>query len=239
MRLVAEETGIFQEYGGRYFKLFETLRTALKSFKLSTDPFFVEKVRDIVGLYPDHALVLCVDEKARFRRSNAPNRSCLWVLSCIEGGSLTTALPPRFHYALCRPQRPGWQRDHAVQTPPSSSGNSGLSPALDRNILADLDVHLVMDNYATHKHPKIKAWLARHPRYHLHFTPTYASWLNQVERWFALITQRAIRRGSFRNVRQLIKQIDDFVTHYNSKATPSSGPLPPTPSSKKSAASVQ
>jgi transposase len=77
-----------------------------------------------------------------------------------------------------------------------------------------------MDNYATHKHPKIKAWLARHPRYHLHFTPTYASWLNQVERWFALITQRAIRRGSFRNVRQLIKQIDDFVTHYNSKSHP-------------------
>jgi putative transposase len=91
---------------------------------------------------------------------------------------------------------------------------------LDRNIPADLDVHLVVDNYATHKHPKVKAWLARHPRYHLHFTPTYASWLNQVERWFTLITQRAIRHGSFRNVRQLIKQIEDFVTHYNSKSRP-------------------
>jgi putative transposase len=91
---------------------------------------------------------------------------------------------------------------------------------LDRNIPAALDLHLVLDNYATHKHARIKAWLARHPRYHLHFTPTYASWLNQVERWFALITQRAIRRGSFRNVRQLIEQIDDFVSHYNSKNRP-------------------
>jgi transposase len=91
---------------------------------------------------------------------------------------------------------------------------------LDRNVPSDLEVHLILDNYATHKHPRIKAWLARHPRYHLHFTPTYASWLNQVERWFALITQRAIRRGSFKNVRQLIQQIADFVTHYNSKSRP-------------------
>ncbi len=73
-------------------------------------------------------------------------------------------------------------------------------------------MHLIADNYATHKHPRVKAWLARHPRFHLHYTPTYASWLNQVERWFALITHQAIRRGSFRNVRELIHKIDSYVT---------------------------
>ena len=84
----------------------------------------------------------------------------------------------------------------------------------------DLDIHLVLDNYATHKSPKVKAWLSKRPRYHLHYTPTYASWLNQVERWFGLITQRALRRGSFRNVRELITRIESFVDHYNQSATP-------------------
>jgi putative transposase len=91
---------------------------------------------------------------------------------------------------------------------------------LDQNIPAELDVHLIADNYGTHKHAKVKAWFARRPRYHIHYTPTYASWLNQVERWFGLITQRAIRRGSFRKVRELIKTIDDFVTYYNAHKRP-------------------
>lgn len=79
----------------------------------------------------------------------------------------------------------------------------------------NLDVHLIVDNYATHKHPKVKAWLARRARYHMHFTPTYASWLKQVERWFGLITQQAIRRGSFESVRQLISSIQGYVDQYN------------------------
>ena len=86
---------------------------------------------------------------------------------------------------------------------------------LDRNVPAGLDIHLVADNYGTHKHAKVKAWLARHPRYHMHYTPTYASWLNQVERWFGLITQQEIRRGSFRNVKELVQKIDNYVAHYN------------------------
>ena len=86
---------------------------------------------------------------------------------------------------------------------------------LDHNVPAQLEVHLIADNYATHKHPRVKAWLARHPRYHIHYTPTYSSWLNQVERWFGLITQQAIRRGSFRSVRQLVQKIDQYVTHHN------------------------
>jgi len=91
---------------------------------------------------------------------------------------------------------------------------------LDASVPATLDVHLILDNYGTHKHRKVKAWLARHPRYHLHFTPTYASWLNQVERWFGLITQRAIRRGSFRTVRELVRRIEAFVARYNRTARP-------------------
>jgi transposase len=91
---------------------------------------------------------------------------------------------------------------------------------IDENVPPDLAVHLILDNYGTHKHAKVRAWLARHPRFHVHFTPTYASWLNQVERWFGLITQPAIRRGSFRNVRELVQRIDTFVTRYNRTAQP-------------------
>ena len=83
-----------------------------------------------------------------------------------------------------------------------------------------LDVHLVIDNYCTHKHTKVKAWIARRPRFHVHYTPTYASWINQGERWFGIITQQAIRRGSFSNVRDLTRNIHAFVEHYNKKASP-------------------
>jgi transposase len=86
---------------------------------------------------------------------------------------------------------------------------------LDRSVPTGVDIHLIADNYGTHKHPKVKTWLARRPRYHLHYTPTYASWLNQVERWFGLITQQAIRRGSFRSVGELVQKIDAYVASYN------------------------
>ena len=83
-----------------------------------------------------------------------------------------------------------------------------------------LDIHLIVDNYSTHKHMRVKAWLGRHPRWHIHFIPTYSSWLNQVERFFALITEKAIRRGSFRSVKELVGKIDHFVTHYNKNCKP-------------------
>jgi putative transposase len=222
VRLVAEETGISKSTVGRYFKLFGLQPHRSKSFKLSTDPFFVEKVRDIVSLYlnpPDHALVLCVDEKSQIQALERTQPTLPLGLGYVEGVTHdyfrngTTTLFAALNVL-----------DGSVitQCKPRHRHQEFLSflQHLGHNVLTDLDVHLILDNYATHKHPKIKAWLARHPRYHLHFTPTYASWLNQVERWFALITQRAIRRGSFKNVRQLIKQIDDFVTHYNSKTCP-------------------
>jgi len=91
---------------------------------------------------------------------------------------------------------------------------------VERNVPPALDVHLIVDNYSTHKHAKVRAWLAKHPRFHLHFTPTYASWLNQVERWFGLITQQAIRRGSFRTVKDLVAHIESYIRHHNQHACP-------------------
>ena len=91
---------------------------------------------------------------------------------------------------------------------------------IEANVPADLDIHLIIDNYAPHKHDKVRLWLAQRPRFHLHFTPTYASWLNQVEIWFNLITQQAIRRGSFKSIKALIAKIDQFVQNYNRQATP-------------------
>ena len=91
---------------------------------------------------------------------------------------------------------------------------------IDKSVPAHLDIHLVVDNYATHKHARVKAWLARRERYHMHYTPTYASWINQVERWFGLITQQAIRRGSFSSVKELVHKINNFVEHYNAQTTP-------------------
>jgi putative transposase len=91
---------------------------------------------------------------------------------------------------------------------------------IDSAVPAHLDVHLIVDNYATHKHGKVRAWLAQRPRFQVHYTPTYSSWLNQVERWFGLITQQAIRRGSFRSVRELIRRIEEFVQHYNRHSRP-------------------
>ncbi len=91
---------------------------------------------------------------------------------------------------------------------------------LDESVPPQLDLHLIVDNYATHKHPKVRTWLAQRPRYHMHYTPTYSSWLNQVERWFGLITQRAIRRGSFTSVQDLVRKIAAFVQHYNRSSRP-------------------
>ncbi len=201
VRLVAEETGISKSTVGRFFKLFRSNRTAPRASNSPLTRSSWKRVRDIVGLYlnpPDHALGPVrgrkkPDSGARTHPTDPAFGSGLRR----GGGGHSRLLPPRHHYALCRSST---SLDGSVitQCKPRHRHQEFLAflQHLDRNILADLDVHLVMDNYAAHKHPKIKAWLARHPRYHLHFTPTYASWLNQVERWFALITQRAIRRVS-------------------------------------------
>jgi transposase len=202
---------------GRYFTLFGLQPHRSKSFKLSTDPFFVEKVRDIVGLYlnpPDKALVLCVDEKSQVQALERTQPVLPMGLGYIEGVTHdyyrhgTTTLFAALDtldgkvITLCKPR-------HRHQE------FLAFLNHLDRSVPTGVDIHLIADNYGTHKHPKVKAWLARRPRYHLHYTPTYASWLNQVERWFGLITQQAIRRGSFRSVGELVRKIDAYVASYN------------------------
>ena len=222
VRGVAGKTGISKSTVQRYFTLFGVQPHRTRSFKLSPDPFFVEKVRDIVGLYlnpPEHALVLCVDEKSQIQALDRTQPNLPLGLGYVEGlthdytrhgtTTLFAALDIKTGdiFAQCKPR-------HRHQE------FLAFLRDVEANVPADLDVHLILDNYGTHKHRKVKAWLARHPRFQLHFTPTYASWLNQVERWFALITQRAIRRGSFRTVRELIVRIDRFVKSYNETARP-------------------
>jgi transposase len=222
IRSVATQTGISKSTVARYFQLFGVQPHRTKSFKLSTDPFFVEKVRDIVGLYlnpPEHALVLCVDEKSQIQALERTQPLLPMGLGYIEGvthdyvrhgtTTLFAALDVATGEILAQCHRRHRHQEFLR-----------FLAHIDTAVPAHLDVHLIVDNYATHKHPKVRRWLATHPRYHLHFTPTYASWLNQVERWFALITSRAIRRGSFRTVRELIRRIEHFVTHYNDGARP-------------------
>ncbi|MES0875266.1 IS630 family transposase [Sinimarinibacterium thermocellulolyticum] len=221
-RSLATATGLSVTTVRRYMTLFGLQPHRVKSFKLSTDPFFVEKVRDIVGLYlnpPDHALVLCVDEKSQVQALERTQPMLPMGLGYVEGVTHdyvrhgTTTLFAALDVAngsvltQCKPR-------HRHQEFLSSLRH------IEANVPAHLDVHLICDNYGTHKHAKVKAWLARRPRFHVHFTPTYSSWLNQVERWFALITNQTIRRGSFESVAHLKRKIETFVKHYNHHPKP-------------------
>jgi transposase len=217
VRSAAEASGISKSTVARYFALFGLQPHRSRSFKLSTDPFFVEKVCDIVGLYlnpPDNALVLCVDEKSQVQALERSQPVLPMGLGYVEGVTHdyyrhgTTTLFAALDTV---------EGQVISQCKPRHRHQEFLSflRHLDANTPAGLALHLVLDNYATHKQPKVKAWLARHPRFHLHFTPTYSSWLSQVERWFGLITQQAIRRGSFTSVKELVQKIEAYVADYN------------------------
>ena len=221
-REMADATGISKSTVHRVWSAFGLKPHRQESFKLSTDPFFVEKLRDVVGLYlnpPENALVLCVDEKSQCQALERTQPMLPMGLGYAEGVTHdyvrhgTTTLFAALDVANggvltdCQPRH----RHQEFLT---------FLRQIDANVPPDLGVHLVLDNNSVHKHQKVKTWLARHPRYQIHFVPTYSSWLNQVERWFALITQRAIRRGSFRSVRELVAKIDQYVSTYNQNAKP-------------------
>lgn len=221
-RSLAAATGLSTTTVHRYMTLFGLQPHRSRSFKLSTDPFFVEKVRDIVGLYlnpPDHALVLCVDEKSQVQALERTQPMLPMGLGYVEGVTHdyvrhgTTTLFAALDIA---------NGSVITQCKPKHRHQEFLAflRHIESEVPADLDVHLICDNYGTHKHAKVKAWLARRPRFHLHFTPTYSSWLNQVERWFALITNQAIRRGSFDSVSELKRRINEFVDNYNQHPRP-------------------
>lgn len=222
IRSIAKETKLSRPTVHRIWQAFGLQPHRQRHFKLSTDPFFVEKVRDIVGLYlnpPDKAMVLCVDEKSQIQALDRTQPLLPIGLGYVEGVTHdyirhgTTTLFAALDIATgkiltcCKKRH---RHQEYLQ----------FLKQVDANVPSGLNIHLVVDNYATHKHPTVKRWLAAHPRYQVHYTPTYASWLNQVEIWFNLITQRAIRRGTFKSVKDLIAKIEHFVTHYNRNSRP-------------------
>jgi transposase len=223
-RGMAKATGLSQTAISRIWRAFNLQPHRTETFKLSTDPLFIDKVRDVVGLYlnpPDRAIVLCVDEKSQVQ---ALDRSQpLLPMSCgqverqthdyVRHGttSLFAALDVATGKVIgkCHQQH---RHQEFIK----------FLELIDERIPEEpgLSIHLVMDNYATHKTPKVKRWFARRPRYHVHFIPTSSSWLNQVERFFAEITEKRIRRGAFRSVQALRTAIEDYLDHHNRKARP-------------------
>ena len=214
---MAEETGLSQNAIVRIWRAFGLQPHRVENFKFSKDPQFVEKVRDIVGLYlnpPDRAIILWVDEKSQVQALNRTEP----ILPLGPG------IPAR--------QSHDYERHGVTSLFAAMDVASGVTISncyrrqrhqeflrflneIEDNLPARLDVHLVMDNYGTHKTPLIKNWLVKRPRFHVHFTPTYGSWLNLVERWFAALTTKQLRRGAHRSVAQLEAAIREFiVTHH-------------------------
>jgi transposase len=192
------------------------------TFKLSTDPLFIEKVRDIVGLYmhpPDRAVVLCVDEKSQVQALDRSQPLLPMAMEYPEARTAdyvrhgTTSLFAALDVATGRVIG-SCHRRHRHQE------YLGFLKTLEANVPPDLEVHVVADNYATHKTPRVARWLARHPHWHIHYTPTGASWLNQVERFFAEITTKRIRRGSFRSVDALERAIHEYLDGHNQAPKP-------------------
>jgi putative transposase len=222
VRPMAESTRISKSTVHRIWIAFGLQPHRQKGFKLSTDPFFVEKVRDIVGLYlspPENAVVLGVDEKTQIQALDRTQPMLPMGLGYVEGVTHdyvrhgTTTLFAALDIAngtvitQCK-------RKHRHQEFLAFLKN------IEQQLPEKLSIHAIVDNYGTHKHVVIKRWLARHPRWHIHHTPTYASWLNQVEIWFNLITQQAIRRGTFTSVRELVATIQQYSDNYNRHPRP-------------------
>jgi transposase len=219
---MAERSGLSKSTIGRIWKKFDLKPHVQEGFKLSNDPLFVEKVVDVVGLYhnpPERAVVLCVDEKAQIQ---ALDRSQP-VLPLMPGMPERrthdyyrhgiTSLFAAFNIADGTVISQLHRRHRATEF-------KKFLVAIDKAVPADLDVHLVCDNYGTHKTPEIRAWLTRHPRFHIHFTPTGSSWINQVERWFGLLTDKLIRRGVHTSVHALEKDIRDWIGTWNTDPRP-------------------
>jgi transposase len=217
IRTMANVQHVSRETVRRIWKQYNLKPHLVKKFKVSRDKRFVEKLYDIVGLYlnpPDKALVMCVDEKSQIQalertqpvlplRPGIPARqthdylrhgttTLFAALNVLDGTVIGHCMPRHRHQEFIR-----------------------FLQLLDTKTPTDLDLHLILDNYGTHKHPKVQRWLIRHPRFHLHFTPTSCSWLNMIETWFSGITSKRIRRGSFQNVKELITAILTYINSHN------------------------
>ena len=216
-RTLAKELRTTQSMVQRVWKANGLKPHLTRTFKLSNDPQFAEKLVDVVGLYldpPEHALVLCADEKSQIQALDRTQKglpihkgrcgtmthdykrngttTLFAAIDMAEGRLIGTCMQKHRHQEWIK-----------------------FLDLIDHETPAELDLHLIVDNYATHKHPKVKSWLKRHPRFHVHFIPTSSSWLNLIERWFREITDKRIRRGTFSNVEQLIAAIDAFIQEHN------------------------
>lgn len=216
-RSMAKAQRVSKDSVQRIWKQYNLKPHLIKNFKLSRDKRFLEKLYDIVGLYlnpPDKAIVLCVDEKSQIQalertqpllpmRPGIPARqthdytrhgttTLFAALNMLNGTVIGDCMPRHRHQEFIR-----------------------FLQIIDTKTPTDLDLHLIVDNYGTHKHPRVQRWLKRHPRFHLHFIPTSSSWLNMVERWFSEISRKKIRRGSFKNVKELIMIIKQYIESHN------------------------
>jgi len=221
-RDLAKRIGVSQSSVSRIWRAFKLQPHRVESFRLSNDPLFVEKVRDIVGLYmnpPDHAVVLCVDEKSQIQalertqpllpmRPGQPERR---THDYLRHG--TTTLFAALDVATGVVMGECYRRHRSLEF-------RRFLRQIDDAVPAELDVHLILDNYATHKTPAVQRWLAKRPRFHVHYTPTYSSWLNQVERWFALLSERRIKRASHRSTRELERDIREFLHDTKQRSKP-------------------
>jgi len=221
-RGLAQVTGLSRMTISRIWRAFGLQPHRTDTFKLSPDPLLIEKVRDIVGLYmnpPDHALVLCVDEKSQIQALDRTQPLLPMQPGQLERGTHdykrngTTSLFAALELKTSRVISQLHRRHRSVEF-------RRFLDTIEAQVPADLDVHLILDNYGTHKTAIIRKWLAKRPRFQVHFTPTYGSWLNLVERWFAELTNKRIRRGVFRSVRELETAIREYVEVHNEVPKP-------------------
>jgi transposase len=221
-RQMARAVGLGHDSIARIWNAFGLKPQRAESFQLSKDPLLIEKVRDIVGLYmspPANAVILCTDEKSQIQALDRtqpllpmrPGQAERRTPDYERHG--TTTLFAALNVATGNVIGKCYPRHRAIEF-------RKFLDEVDASVPPDLDVHMVIDNYATHKAPIIKAWLAKRPRYHMHFTPTHGSWLNQVERWFGLLTQRQIKRAAHKSVASLKAAIEEFLAAHNGSPKP-------------------
>ncbi|MGA2110780.1 MAG: IS630 family transposase [Anaerolineales bacterium] len=221
-RLMASRTGMSQSAISRIWRAFALQPHRSETFKLSQDPLFIEKVRDIVGLYlnpPDHALLLCVDEKTQIQALDRtqpllpmrPGQIERRTHDYVRHGTTTlfAALVVKTGQVLAQCHR----RHRSIEF-------REFLNHIDANVPKELEVHLIVDNYGTHKTASIQRWLARHPRFHAHYTPTSSTWLNLVERFFAALTEKQLRRGVHRSTRELEDAIYRYIDRQNQEPKP-------------------
>lgn len=221
-RSLAQACGLNQTAVSRIWRAFALQPHRSETFKLSRDPLFIEKVRDIVGLYlhpPERAVVLCVDEKSQIQALERTQPLLPMRPGLAERRTHdyerhgTTSLFAALNTATGAVVGKCYQRHRSTEF-------KKFLEEIDRNVPSELTVHLILDNYGTHKTALIHNWLLKRPRFQLHFTPTSASWLNLVERWFGMITEKRIRRGSFRSTRELEDAIGQYLETYNQNPRP-------------------